>query len=245
MAAKRQAPRAGGRGIAPRGRTRSHRRTAMQTVAAFVLGLLAVATGFLFAGTGLDHGPSSTAAQVAATNAAIELAHDPGARPQTAATPVVPAHPEPFVPAAQRAILMRPEGVTRVVVPAVHIDARVEPVGYTFQNGHLDYDVPLHEAGHYVGSADPGDRGNVVIAGHVATRGGQGIFEALPGVKAGDIVEVYRGSEVYRYSVVEIRVVAADATDVMTQTQDATLTLITCFPTNNFQNRLVVVGKLV
>jgi sortase A len=132
-----------------------------------------------------------------------------------------------------------------VVVPSVGIDALVEPVGYTFQHGRLDYDVPLHEAGHYVGSADPGDPGNVVIAGHVSTRSGLGIFENLPDVKAGDVVEVYRGGQVYRYSVVEIRIVAPDATDVMTQTQDATLTLITCFPTENFQHRLVVIGKLV
>lgn len=226
-------------------RARRPRRTAAHTVAGFVLGLLAVVTGFAFAGTGLEHGPMSRAAQVAATNAAIEIAHDPTVRPSTVSTPVAVAQPEPFVPATQRDLLMRPEGATRVVVPAVGIDASVEPVGYTYQNGRLDYDVPLHEAGHYVGSADPGDPGNVVIAGHVATRSGIGIFEKLPDVKAGDIVEVYRGGQVYRYSVVEIRIVAPDATNVMTQTQDATLTLITCFPTQNFQHRLVVIGKLV
>jgi LPXTG-site transpeptidase (sortase) family protein len=224
---------------------RRSRRTALHTTAGFVIGLLAVATGFAFAGTGLEISPSSHAAQVAATNAAIELAHDPAVRPSAASTPAAAVAPQPLLPAAQRDLLIRPEGATRVVVPAVGIDATVEPVGYTYQGGHLDYDVPLHEAGHYVGSADPGDPGNVVIAGHVATRSGIGIFENLPKVKAGDIVEVYRGGEIYRYSVVEIRVVAPDATNVMAQTHDATLTLITCFPTQNFQHRLVVIGKLV
>lgn len=241
MAGKRTGTPGGG---ARRARSR-RRRTAMQTFAAFVLGLLAMTTGFIFAGTGLDHAPASHAAALAATNAAIKVAHDPQIRPATVATPVVAATPQPFVPPSQRALLIQPEGVTRVVVPAAHIDAPVEPVGYTYRNGHLDYDVPLHEAGHYVGSASPGQPGNVVIAGHVATLSGLGIFRDLPKVKAGDIVEVYRGSQVYRYSVVEIRIVAPDATDVMTQTQDATLTLITCFPANNFQNRLVVIGKLV
>jgi len=79
----------------------------------------------------------------------------------------------------------------------------------------------------------------------VAQRGIHGVFEALPGVAAGDVVEVYRGDQVFRYSVIEIRVVAPDATSVMSQTHDATLTLITCFPDEAYQDRLVVRGKLL
>jgi LPXTG-site transpeptidase (sortase) family protein len=226
-------------------RPRSRRRAATNASAGFVIGLLAVVTGFVFAGTGLELGPTSSAAQVAATNAAVRLAQDPSLRPSASATPVAPAQPQPLLPPDQRDLLLRPEGATRVVVPSAGIDAQVEQVGYTYQNGHLDYSVPLREAGQYVGSAEPGSRGNTVIAGHVATRSGKGVFENLPQVKAGDIVEVYRGSEIYRYSVTDIRIVAPDATSVMSQTQDATLTLITCYPDNNFQNRLVVIGKLV
>jgi sortase A len=71
------------------------------------------------------------------------------------------------------------------------------------------------------------------------------VFASLPDVKAGDIVQVYRGDQVFRYSITEIKVVAAEATSVMSQTQDARLTLITCFPERNYPHRLVVVGKLV
>ena len=85
----------------------------------------------------------------------------------------------------------------------------------------------------------------MVIGGHMARRGATGIFAALPKVVAGDVVEVYRGDSVYRYSITEIKVVAADATDVMSPTQEATLTLITCFPEDNYAERLVVVGKLL
>ena len=139
---------------------------------------------------------------------------------------------------------MRPSA-TRVVVRAVGIDTLVATVGYSYLNGNLDYDVPRQAAGHYVGTAEPGDKGNLVIGGHVSLRTGPAVFQALPGVKAGDVVEVYRGDQIYRYSVTEIRVVAADATSVMRPTQDATLTLITCFPERNFQQRLVVIAKLV
>ena len=75
--------------------------------------------------------------------------------------------------------------------------------------------------------------------------GSPGVFAKLPSVVAGDVVEVYRGGRVYRYSVTEIRVVAADATSVMSQTQDATVTLITCFPDDSYRDRLVVVGRLL
>ena len=71
------------------------------------------------------------------------------------------------------------------------------------------------------------------------------MFQALPGVKAGDVVDVYRGDTLYQYAVTEIKVVAADTTSVMDRTDDARLTLITCFPGQNFSERLVVVGQLI
>jgi len=132
-----------------------------------------------------------------------------------------------------------------VVIKSVGIDAAVRPVGYVFQGGKLEYDVPRIDAGEYVTGAQVGKRGNAVIGGHVARRGVPGVFAKLPHVVAGDVVEVYRGDRLFRYSVVEIRIVAPDATSVMSQTQDATLTLITCFPDEQYQDRLVVVGRLL
>lgn len=134
---------------------------------------------------------------------------------------------------------------SRVVIRSVGIDAVVQPVGLVFTGGRLQYDVPYVEAGQYVGTAQPGRPGNAVIGGHVSRRGSPGVFAQLPKVVAGDVVEVFRGDQVFRYSVTEIRVVAADATGVMSQTQDATLTLITCFPDDQLRDRLVVVGKLM
>ncbi|MEI7926520.1 MAG: class F sortase, partial [Chloroflexota bacterium] len=141
--------------------------------------------------------------------------------------------------------LFSPLSATRVVIRSVGIDASVRPVGYVFQNGKLEYDVPRVEAGEYVTGVQVGKRGNAVIGGHVSRRGTPGVFAKLPNVAAGDVVEVYRGEKVFRYSITEIRIVAPDATSVMSQTQDATLTLITCFPDEAFQDRLVVVGRLL
>ncbi len=134
---------------------------------------------------------------------------------------------------------------TRVRVPAVGIDAEVRAVGIVFREGRLQYDTPSVGAGHYVGSADPGAVGNVVIGGHVALRGSTGVFRALPGVALGSTVEVVSEGQTYRYEVTEVRLVAPDATEVMEPTQDATLTLITCSNDNARAKRIVVVGKLV
>jgi sortase A len=118
-------------------------------------------------------------------------------------------------------------------------------VGLVYRDGALQYDVPRIEAGQYAGTAAPGDAGNTVIGGHVARRGGLGVFASLPGVAVGDVVQVFRGERVFRYFITEIKVVAADATDVMSPTQEATLTLITCFPDDQYAERLVVVGRLL
>jgi sortase A len=139
----------------------------------------------------------------------------------------------------------RAGGATRVRVPALGIDAEVRPVGLAFREGRLQYDTPTVEAGQYAGTANPGSLGNTVIGGHVALRGGEGVFRALPNVKVGSLVEVLSGARLFRYQVTEVRIVAPDATDVMEPTQDATLTLITCSEDGARTRRVVVVGKLV
>jgi LPXTG-site transpeptidase (sortase) family protein len=214
---------------------------AIHSVAGFVLGLMAVATGLAFAAPPGQDAPVSEAAERAATTAAVRMALGTPDVPREAA----PVQVQSLVPESERELLMRPKSATRIVVAAVGIDASVSSVGYTYRDGRLEFDVPRREAGHYVGTAAPGETGNLVISGHVTNRGGMAVFAPLPGVRAGDVVEVYRGDQVFRYSITEIRVVAADATDVMSQTHDATLTLITCFPERNYQHRLVVIGKLI
>ncbi|MGE3962135.1 MAG: sortase [Dehalococcoidia bacterium] len=220
-------------------------RGASHTLAGFTIGVVAAAVGLLFARP-VDDQPLSEAARYAEQAAAVQLLADPDARPTAAgvASADAPA-PVSFVGTEETAALFSNRHATRVVIDSVGLDASVSPVGLVFRGGELLYDVPRVEAGQYVGSAAPGEAGNVVIGGHVARRGASGIFADLPNVTAGDVVEVYRGDSVYRYSITEIKVVAADATSVMSPTQEATLTLITCFPEDNYAERLVVIGKLL
>lgn len=219
-------------------RTRSPR--SGRGAAAFALGLLAVVTGFVFAGTGLETAPQVEARARAEGVAAFRIAL--GAE-------LLPARPS--VEAAERQPLLAGEEqvrlanrATRVRIPSLDLDAEVRPVGYVFRQGELQYDVPRVEAGQY-GSVAPGAEGNLVLGGHVASRSGPAVFRALPNVRLGEIIEVFRGDTVFQYRITEVRVVEPDATDVMSSTQDATLTLITCSPDQNYSTRFVVVGKLL
>ncbi len=80
--------------------------------------------------------------------------------------------------------------------------------------------------GHLEGSASPGARGNCVITAHRDTH-----FTALRDLRNGDIVRVQRvdgGWSTYRVD--SQRVVDKRDTWVTRATDDATLTLITCYP---------------
>jgi sortase family protein len=87
-------------------------------------------------------------------------------------------------------------------------------------------------AGWYTGSAVPGRVGPTVVAGHVDSSAGPGIFYRLDTLRPGDLVSVGRSDGVtVRYRVTEVLTVPKDAfpTDrVYGPTPDAELRLITC-----------------
>jgi sortase (surface protein transpeptidase) len=92
----------------------------------------------------------------------------------------------------------------RLRIPAVGVDARVDPVGVTAQ-GDMDIPEPVDEVGWYRYGSYPGARaGATVVAGHVDTRDqGQGALFRLREASVGDEVSVVRedGRQV-RYRVV-------------------------------------------
>lgn len=113
---------------------------------------------------------------------------------------------------------------TRLAIPRLGIDTPVIALGIA--DGR--WQVPAYAAGSLSGGAWPGSRGNVVITGHDDRDGS--VFRRLSDLRAGDVVQVYAGRQVYRYTVTALRVVAATQTSVLRPTRSAALTLITCFP---------------
>jgi sortase A len=151
----------------------------------------------------------------------------------------------------------------RLTIPALDLDAAVVPVawepvaegtGWTSQWQTADNAV-----GHLVTSANLGEPGNVVLAGHHNTRGE--VFRelseiGLPGalVAVGDDV-VVMGADggIYVYTIREWhRWEYATAPDeerrrqasYLEPTPDPTLTLVTCWPYESNTHRVVVVAEL-
>jgi sortase A len=89
-----------------------------------------------------------------------------------------------------------------------------------------DDDHTLDRAvGRVPGTARPGQRGNLAIAGHR-----DGYFRGLRHLEKGDAISLTTLDGVARYVVDKIEVVKPGRTDVLAPTSEPTLTLITCYP---------------
>jgi sortase A len=79
--------------------------------------------------------------------------------------------------------------------------------------------------GHIPGTALPGQRGNVAITGHRDT-----FFRPLRKIRKDDEIRLTTLSGSYRYWVDSIKVVEPGDTEVLDNSDDAILTLVTCYP---------------
>jgi sortase A len=79
--------------------------------------------------------------------------------------------------------------------------------------------------GHIPGTALPGEQGNVAIAGHRDT-----FFRPLRSVHKDDEIKLTTLTGVYRYRVDSMKLVEPEDTTVLSDSNDATLTLVTCYP---------------
>ncbi|HEX2330096.1 MAG TPA: class D sortase [Candidatus Angelobacter sp.] len=125
--------------------------------------------------------------------------------------------------------------LTRVMIPKIHLDAIVVEGASR---------KALSEGpGHMKETAMPGQIGNAVITAHRDT-----FFRHIFELNRGDQITVRRAGQTYKYEVTGKKIVMPDDVSVIQQTNDAQLTLITCYPTYYIgpaPKRLVVFSKLV
>lgn len=107
--------------------------------------------------------------------------------------------------------------IARLVIPRLDVDVIVA-------EGSSD-EVLRRAAGHLASSARPGERGNIVIAGHRDT-----FFRPLAHVRNGDLIILETGSTRLTYRVTWSRVVNPDETYVLSRGGGKSLTLVTCYP---------------
>ena len=79
--------------------------------------------------------------------------------------------------------------------------------------------------GHVTGTANPGENGNVAIAGHR-----DGFFRGLKDVEIGDSIEMVIPGRTETYIIDRITIVRPSDVSVLQPRPHASLTLITCYP---------------
>jgi sortase A len=128
-----------------------------------------------------------------------------------------------------------PNSPTRILISKVAIDwPIVEGDSWEELKGAV---------GHHVRSANPGERGNMVLSGHDDVFGE--VFKDLDQLENGDLVQVFAGGHAFRYEVRAKRVVPPSELSVLDPTREPVVTLITCTPYRVDSMRLVVIAQLV
>lgn len=148
----------------------------------------------------------------------------------------IPAHLRSLVQAVTPRPLPTPgpEQPTRMVIKSISVDAPVVQGD--------DWEQLKKGVGHHLGTANPGERGNMVLSAHNDVFGE--IFRHLDQVELKDEILVYSGSRVFRYVVTQKRVIEPTEVSVMYPTSDPTATLITCYPYLVDNKRIVVIAEL-
>lgn len=101
----------------------------------------------------------------------------------------VPAGKRAAVPSASATTV---PGPTALVIPAIGVRTRLIHLGLT-SNGTLQVPAIAVLAGWYTGSPRPGEPGPAVIAGHIDSSRGPGVFFRLRDLRPGNLVYVRRG----------------------------------------------------
>lgn len=136
-----------------------------------------------------------------------------------------------------------------IVVPKINVNAKIfSEVDATNPDKYL----PILKKGvaHLKGSAYPGQEGNVFLFAHstdVFWNVGQynAVFFLIGKLEKGDEIDIYYQGKLYKYNVLEKRVVAPKILEeyVRQHTSGKTLTLQTCYPPGTTLKRLIVIAK--
>lgn len=156
-----------------------------------------------------------------------------GAQPNEAE---IPEHLRPIVQSLANIPIptSSPEQATRIQIPSIQVDAPVVQGD--------GWDQLKKGIGQHIGTANPGKPGNMVVSAHNDVFGE--IFRELDKVKNGDQIVVFTNARQYVYTVTGTQIVDPTATEVMAETSQATITLISCYPYMVDDQRIVVTAVI-
>ena len=146
-----------------------------------------------------------------------------------------------------------PAAPVKLTIPAIGVRSSVVNLGLQ-PNGSLQVPLSTGVVGWYTGSPRPGAVGSSVLAGHVDSKSGPGVFYWLPTLRPGDRVDVSRADGTMAvFSVTKVQTYPKDAfptSAVYGPTPDAELRLITCggafdSTSGHYLNNVVAYATLV
>ena len=148
----------------------------------------------------------------------------------------IPEHLRPLVQSLFNAPLPTPSPAQaiRIQVPALHIDAPIVQGD--------GWEQLKKGVGQHLGTGNPGERANLVFSAHNDIFGE--IFRDLERLNPGDLVILYTNQRSYTYIVVDTKIVMPTAVEVMDNTTQASVTLISCYPYMKDTQRIVVIARL-
>ena len=188
---------------------------------------------------------------VGAGAAGLALTRHPDV-PQAAALQVLPAPTGPIEAAPAQGAAEVAEPVS-IVIPSIGVSTSLVHLGLT-SSGALQVPSTTAVAGWYTGSPRPGSIGSAVIAGHIDSIAGPGIFFRLSQLQRGARVYVRRADGTLAvFEVTEVQMYPKDAfptTAVYGAVPDPELRLITCggtfdYSTRSYRSNTVVYAKEV
>jgi sortase A len=148
----------------------------------------------------------------------------------------IPEHLRPLVQSLANIPLPTPapDQAVRLQVPRLKVDAPVVQGD--------GWEQLKKGVGQHIGSANPGQGGNVVLTAHNDVYGE--LFRYLDQLQPGDNIIVYTQQRQYLYVVERTVIVEPTAVEVMASTGSPTVTLISCYPYLVDSQRIVVFARL-
>lgn len=156
-----------------------------------------------------------------------------GAQPNDAE---IPAHLLPLYQSLAQLPIPTPgpEQAIQIQIPLIDVDAPVVQGD--------GWEQLKKGVGQQVGSANPGQTGNMVMSAHNDVFGE--IFRNLDQLQRGDQIIVYTPRQAYTYVITNVKIVEPTDVEVMGPTLDSTVTLISCYPYLVDNKRIIVQGSL-
>lgn len=149
----------------------------------------------------------------------------------------IPPHLKPIIQTYINIPLPTPapkQGI-RIQIPALNIDA---PIVQGDEPEQLKKGV-----GQHIGTANPGEVGNMVLTGHNDTYGE--VFRYLDRLKPGNKIIIYTFARSYSYTIEGSILVKPDQVEVMNPTPYESVTLISCYPYMVDNQRIIVRARLL